>query len=50
MTLLAAFEVLLQRYTGLEDIVVGTDVANRNRAETEPLIGFFVNLLSCGLI
>ncbi|MBD2002953.1 MULTISPECIES: non-ribosomal peptide synthetase [Cyanophyceae] len=45
MTLLAAFEVLLQRYTGLEDIVVGTDVANRNRAETEPLIGFFVNLL-----
>ncbi len=45
MTLLAAFQVLLQRYTGQEDIVVGTDIANRTRAETEPLIGFFVNLL-----
>jgi non-ribosomal peptide synthetase component F len=45
MTLLAAFQVLLQRYTNQDDIVVGTDVANRNRAETEPLIGFFVNLL-----
>ena len=45
MTLLAAFQVLLQRYTGQDDIVVGTDVANRNRAKTELLIGFFVNLL-----
>ncbi|MFP4099127.1 amino acid adenylation domain-containing protein [Coleofasciculus sp.] len=45
MTLLAAFQVLLQRYTHQDDIVVGTDVANRNRAEIEPLIGFFVNLL-----
>lgn len=45
MTLLAGFQVLLQRYTHQDDIVVGTDVANRNRAETEPLIGFFVNLL-----
>ncbi|MEH2411060.1 amino acid adenylation domain-containing protein [Nostoc sp.] len=45
MTLLAGFQVLLQRYTNQDDIVVGTDVANRNRAEVEPLIGFFVNLL-----
>ncbi|MBD2385751.1 non-ribosomal peptide synthetase [Cylindrospermum sp. FACHB-282] len=45
MTLLATFQVLLQRYTNQDDIVVGTDVANRNRWETEQLIGFFVNLL-----
>ncbi|MFG2803951.1 condensation domain-containing protein, partial [Streptomyces pseudovenezuelae] len=45
MTLLAAFDILLGRYTGSEDIVVGTPVANRNRAETENLIGFFVNTL-----
>ena len=45
MTLLAAFQVLLYRYTGQTDIVVGTDIANRTRVETEALIGFFVNLL-----
>lgn len=45
MTLLAGFQVLLQRYTNQDDIVVGTDIANRNRVETESLIGFFVNLL-----
>ncbi|HEV2764297.1 MAG TPA: condensation domain-containing protein, partial [Pyrinomonadaceae bacterium] len=45
MTLLAAFDVLLSRHTGQEDILVGTDIANRNRAEIEPLIGFFVNTL-----
>ncbi|MFD6291565.1 amino acid adenylation domain-containing protein, partial [Streptomyces sp. NPDC060205] len=45
MTLLAAFDVLLGRYAGSEDVVVGTPVANRNRAETEGLIGFFVNTL-----
>jgi amino acid adenylation domain-containing protein len=45
MTLLAAFEALLGRYTGQEDIVVGSPIANRNRAETEGLIGFFVNSL-----
>ncbi|WP_250125636.1 condensation domain-containing protein [Chroococcidiopsis sp. CCMEE 29] len=45
MTLLAAFQALLHRYTNQDDIVVGTDVANRNRIETESLIGFFVNLL-----
>ncbi|HVN52764.1 MAG TPA: amino acid adenylation domain-containing protein [Anaerolineaceae bacterium] len=43
MTLLAAFQVLLARYSGQEDIPVGTAIANRNRAETEGLIGFFVN-------
>ncbi len=46
MTLLAAFYVLLYRYTGEPDIVVGTPVANRNRQELEPLIGFFVNTLA----
>ncbi len=45
MTLLAAFNTLLYRYTGQPDIVVGTDVANRNRVETERLIGFFLNHL-----
>ncbi|HEX3187053.1 MAG TPA: amino acid adenylation domain-containing protein [Pyrinomonadaceae bacterium] len=46
MLLLAAFNVLLSRYTGQEDIVVGTPVAGRNRAETENLMGFFVNTLA----
>ncbi|MBD2468775.1 non-ribosomal peptide synthetase [Nostoc sp. FACHB-145] len=45
MTLLAAFKVLLYRYTQQEDIIVGTPIANRNRAEIEGLIGFFVNTL-----
>ncbi|MFN8596434.1 MAG: amino acid adenylation domain-containing protein [Anaerolineae bacterium] len=45
MTLLAAFQVLLYRYTGQDDLCVGTPVANRQRTETEPLIGFFVNTL-----
>jgi iturin family lipopeptide synthetase A len=43
MILLAAFQVLLHYYTGSDDIVVGSDIANRNRGETESLIGFFVN-------
>ena len=46
MTLLAAFGVLLHRYTAETDIVIGTPVANRNRKELEPLIGFFVNTLA----
>ncbi|MFN6487001.1 MULTISPECIES: non-ribosomal peptide synthetase [unclassified Nostoc] len=46
MTLLAAFTLLLSRYSGQEDIVVGSAIANRNRRETEPLIGFFVNTLA----
>ncbi|WP_149402957.1 non-ribosomal peptide synthetase, partial [Dictyobacter arantiisoli] len=45
MTLLAGFQVLLARYTGVEDLVVGVPIANRNRVETEALIGFFVNTL-----
>lgn len=45
MTLLAAFQILLCRYTQQEDITVGTPIANRNRSEIEPLIGFFVNSL-----
>src|SRR5262249_22021858 len=45
MTLLAAFKMLLYRYAGQSDILVGTPVANRNRVEVEPLIGFFVNTL-----
>ena len=45
MTLLAAFSTLLYRYSSQRDILVGTPIANRNRAETESLIGFFVNTL-----
>ena len=45
MTLLAAFDVLLSRYSGQEDVAVGTPIAGRNRAEVEKLIGFFVNTL-----
>ncbi|WP_373994908.1 amino acid adenylation domain-containing protein, partial [Duganella sp. HH105] len=45
MTLTAAFNVLLSRYAGQDDICIGTPIANRNRAETEGLIGFFVNTL-----
>jgi hypothetical protein len=45
MTLLAAFKALLARYTGQEDIVVGTLVANRNYVELEPVIGLFANTL-----
>ncbi|MDY7229483.1 non-ribosomal peptide synthase/polyketide synthase [Hyalangium rubrum] len=45
MALMAAFQVLLHRYTGETDIVVGTDIANRNHSGTEGLIGFFVNQL-----
>ncbi len=45
MTLLASFQTLLHRYAGQSEIVVGTPIANRNRAETEGLIGFFVNTL-----
>jgi len=45
MTLLAAFQVLLSRFSGQEDIVVGTPVAGRSMTETEQLIGFFVNTL-----
>ena len=45
MTLLAAFDLLLCRYAGQEQVLVGSPIANRNRSETEALIGFFVNTL-----
>ncbi len=45
MTLLAAFQVLLMRYSGQQDIVVGTPIAGRGQAGLENLIGFFVNTL-----
>ncbi len=45
MTLLAAFNVLLHRYTGQEDILVGSPIANRPRTDLEGLIGFFLNNL-----
>src|SRR5215510_2921983 len=45
MTLLAAFDVLMWRYSGQTDLLIGTPIANRNRTETEGLIGFFVNTL-----
>ena len=45
MTLLAAFTILLHRYAGEDDIVVGTPIAGRNRQEIEGLIGFFLNHL-----
>ena len=45
MTLLAAFQALLSRYSQQSDIAVGSPIANRNRSEIEGLIGFFVNTL-----
>jgi amino acid adenylation domain-containing protein len=46
MVLLAAWQVLLARYSGQRDIVVGTPIANRTRADVEGVIGFFVNTLA----
>ncbi|MEJ2419613.1 MAG: condensation domain-containing protein, partial [Exilibacterium sp.] len=45
MSLLSAFAVLLSRYCGRQDIAIGTPIANRNKKETENLIGFFANTL-----
>lgn len=45
MTLLAAYSVLLARYSGQDDIVTGTDFSTRTNVETEKMIGFFINLL-----
>jgi len=45
MTLLAAFQLLLSRYCAQEEVVLGLPVAGRDRAELEPLIGFFINTL-----
>ncbi|MEA2629959.1 MAG: hypothetical protein QOE66_178, partial [Chloroflexota bacterium] len=46
MTLLAAFQLLLGRWSGQDDFAVGSPVANRTRAESERLIGYFVNMLA----
>jgi len=46
MTLLAAFKVLLYKYSGQQDITVGTSIANRSQRELGELIGFFVNTLA----
>ncbi|MFL5538397.1 MAG: amino acid adenylation domain-containing protein, partial [Longimicrobiaceae bacterium] len=46
MVLLAAFQALLTRWSGQEDVVVGTPIANRTRREVEPLVGYFVNTLA----
>ncbi|HWW76696.1 MAG TPA: condensation domain-containing protein, partial [Pyrinomonadaceae bacterium] len=46
MTLLSGWQLLLSRYSGQDDVVVGTPIANRHRSEVEPLIGFFVNTLA----
>ncbi|HEV3468925.1 MAG TPA: amino acid adenylation domain-containing protein [Pyrinomonadaceae bacterium] len=46
MTLLAAFQALLHRYTGRDDVTVGAPIANRNRPETEGVVGFFLNTLA----
>ncbi len=46
MTLMAVFQTMLSKYSGDEQIVVGTDLANRTTPETERMIGFFINLLA----
>ncbi|MCK6153306.1 amino acid adenylation domain-containing protein, partial [Paenibacillus silvae] len=46
MVLLAAYTVLLHKYTGQDDLIVGTSIAGRTHVETQPLIGMFVNTLA----
>ncbi|MEM1319020.1 MAG: amino acid adenylation domain-containing protein [Bacteroidota bacterium] len=46
MYMLGAFKVLLYRYSGQEDLCVGTPIANRNRKELEPLVGCFINSIA----
>ncbi len=46
MTLMAIFQAMLSKYSGEEQIVVGTDLANRTMPETERMIGFFINLMA----
>jgi amino acid adenylation domain-containing protein len=46
MVLLTAFSILLHRYSGQDDIVIGSPIANRNRVEIEKLIGFFANTIA----
>src|SRR4029079_19594638 len=45
MVLLPGFDLLLQRYSGRDDLLVGTQVANRDRRELESLVGFFINTI-----
>ena len=45
MTTLAALDVLCWKYTGQRDLIIGSAIADRNRPETEPLIGYFLNML-----
>ena len=45
MTMFTVYAILLQRYSGQDDIAIGTPIANRNRKELESMIGFFVNML-----
>jgi len=51
MTVFAAFQVILQRYSGAEDILIGTPITSRTPSEVEPLIGNFLNMaaLRCDL-
>ncbi|MFH6996242.1 condensation domain-containing protein, partial [Flavobacterium sp. FlaQc-48] len=46
MLMLSAFKVLLSRYSGQDDICIGTPIANRTQSELEGMIGFFVNTLA----
>jgi hypothetical protein len=46
MTLMAAFQTLLHRYTGQDEITIGSPISNRHRVETEPLIGCFINTVA----
>jgi amino acid adenylation domain-containing protein len=46
MVMLAAFKLLLHRYTGLDDIIVGSPVTRRNRSELEQMVGFFINTIA----
>ncbi|KAF6577581.1 condensation domain-containing protein, partial [Paenibacillus sp. EKM211P] len=46
MVLLAGYTMLLHKYTGQEDVVVGTPIAGRNHSDVQPLIGMFVNTLA----
>ena len=48
MTLMTAYTILLYRYSGQDDLIVGFPIANRNWADTAGVIGFFVNALVLG--
>ena len=50
MVLLAAYTVLLHKYTGQDDLIVGTSIAGRTHGDTQPLIGMFVNTLGSAII